>query len=81
MQEIVGAGPAGVLERYASPVLLGVTRLDNCYRGLVLITPSKLAGPVRLRSNQHSTLDPGPWSDVEARLVRLLTSLNFIAIP
>lgn len=79
-QELVGASANGMLERYASPVLLSVAKLDNRYRGLVLITPSTLNCPIGTRSQLQPNMDPGSWSAVDARLRQLLRSQNFIAI-
>jgi len=55
--------------RYASPVWMSVTRLQEGYVGLVLVTASRLHGRV---VTPHGPLEPGPWNDVSTKLRTLL---------
>lgn len=66
-------------DRYASPILLTITRLDGGrWHPFVAVTPSfvstvEVDGP----GVQNATLEPGPWAAVRAKLDRHFTDAGF----
>jgi hypothetical protein len=59
-------------DRYASPVVLSILKLDEGYLGLILVTPSLLDGAV-VEAGGLQRPAIGPWTIVAAKLDSFLT--------
>ncbi|MBU1898332.1 type III-B CRISPR module RAMP protein Cmr1 [Myxococcota bacterium] len=67
--------------RYASPIILSLTRFGNQNVGLVLITPSALRSDNEIIiKNSKKRLKPGEWRNVELKLLSHLDKLGFCQI-
>ena len=66
-------------DRYASPVITAVARIDGGFVGMVLATKSRLRGTIALK-NQNQTLNVGSPEQVYARIRTILAKKTFETI-
>lgn len=72
--------PAGEDDRYGSPVWLGLSRVKNGYVPVVLITQSRLVGPLKYRERLKDEIPLGLFEKALARLTKVLNEYNFTEV-